>query len=195
MSNLLERRETYDTITLLCAFQAYLIFTMVLFFRLERLAKPFLREAVMNLQQLACASAKRGLVCEAEQQRHCPRWESWIVAEANRRTLYTMYLFDGILSSHDSLPTFIGTELNGLPAPASQALWLAHARLDWEASYHSHLAEWTEGGFRIDELWRVPEDFSETDVVKRQSRVDHWLEGVDEFGTMLYAVTSCTHGG
>ncbi|KAI3329199.1 hypothetical protein HD806DRAFT_481985 [Xylariaceae sp. AK1471] len=122
MSNLLEHRETYDTITLLCAFQAYLTFTMVLFFRLEQIANPFLREAVMNLQELACASGKRGLVCEAEQQWHRPRWESWIVAEANRRTLYTMYLFDGILSAHDGLPTLIGTELRGLPAPASQAL-------------------------------------------------------------------------
>ncbi|KAI1156785.1 hypothetical protein F4825DRAFT_219597 [Nemania diffusa] len=194
MSHLYEQRGTYDTITLLCAFQAYLIFTMVLFFRLEQIANPLLRQAVMNLQELACASAKSGLVCEAEQQWLRPRWESWIVAEANRRTLYTMYLFDGILSAHDGIPVFVGTELHGLPAPASQTLWRAQTRLDWEASYNSHLAEWSEGGLRINELWQPPEDFSNADVIKRQGRVDHWLEGVDEYGTMLYAVTSSIHG-
>ncbi|KAJ2986446.1 hypothetical protein NUW58_g5023 [Xylaria curta] len=194
MSKLHEQHETYDTFTLLCAFQAYLIFTMVLFFRLGQIANPFLRQAVMNLQELACASAKRGLVCDAEQQWLRPRWESWIVAEASRRTLYTMYLFDGILSAHDGLPTFVGTELKGLLAPASQALWRAQTRLTWEASYNSHLADWSEGGFRIDELWPIPEDFDDADVLKRQNRVDLWLEGVDEFGTMLYAVTSSTHG-
>ncbi|TGJ80031.1 hypothetical protein E0Z10_g8723 [Xylaria hypoxylon] len=194
MRNIYEQRETYDTITLLGAFQAYLILTMVLFFRLEQIANPFLRQAVMNLQELACASATKGLVCEAEQQRLRPRWESWIVAEASRRTLYTMYLFDGVLSAHDGLPTFVGTELTGLPAPGSRTLWRAQTRLEWEASYNSYLADWSEGGLRTDELWPVPEDFKEADVTKRRNRVDHWLEGVDEFGTMLYAVTSCTHG-
>lgn len=194
MNHLHEHRETYDTCTLLCAFQAYLIFTMVLFFRLEQITNPILRQAVMNLQEIACASAKRGLVCEAEQQWLRPRWESWIVAEANRRTLYTMYLFDGVLSAHDGLPTFVGTELKGLPAPASHTLWRAGTRLEWEVAYNSHLADWSEGGLRIDELWRVPEDFDDTDVAKRRNRVDHWLEGVDEFGTMLYAVTNTTHG-
>ncbi|KAI0410309.1 hypothetical protein F5X98DRAFT_359842 [Xylaria grammica] len=194
MHNIYEQRESYDTITLLGAFQAYLIFTMVLFFRLGQIANPILRQAVMNLQELACASAKKGLVCEAELQWLRPRWESWIVAEASRRTLYTMYLFDGVLSAHDGLPTFVGTELTGLPAPASQTLWRVRTRPEWESAYNSHLADWTEGGLRTDELWPVPEDFKEADVIKRRNRVDRWLEGVDEFGTMLYAVTSCTHG-
>lgn len=195
MRSLQEQCDTRDTITLLCVFQAYLILTMVLFFHLKQIAGPFLRQAVMNLQELACASARSGLVCKAEQQLRCPKWESWIVAEANRRTLFTMYLFDGVLSAHDGLPTFIGSELQGLLAPSNGALWRAQTRLDWETSYRSYLGEWPGGGLRIDELWRVPEDFNEADVISRQDRVDHWLQGVDEFGTMLYAVTSCTHGG
>ncbi|KAI1176765.1 hypothetical protein F4777DRAFT_240936 [Nemania sp. FL0916] len=194
MGNLYDQRGTYDAIALLCAFQAYLILTMVLFFRLEQIASPFLRQAMMNLQELACASAKSGLVCEAEQQGLRPRWESWIVAEANRRTLYTMYFLDGILSAHDGLPVFVGLELRGLTAPAGHALWRAQTRSDWEALYNTHLAEWSEGGLRIDELWAPPDDFDHADVIKRQDRVDHWLEGVDEFGTLLYAVTSSTHG-
>ncbi|KAK5630124.1 hypothetical protein RRF57_005839 [Xylaria bambusicola] len=194
MQNLFEHRETFDAITLLCAFQAYLIFTMVLFFCLGRISSPFLREAVMNLQEFACAAARRGLVCEAEQKWLRPKWESWIVAEANRRTLYTMYLFDGVLSAYDGLPTFIGTELSGLPAPASQTLWRASLREQWIAAYNTFLADWSEGGLRIDELWPVPGHFEQSDVVRRRNRVDRWLEGVDEYGTMLYAVSSCTHG-
>ncbi|KAF2970908.1 hypothetical protein GQX73_g2704 [Xylaria multiplex] len=157
MRSIYEQREVYDTITLLGALQAYLILTMVLFFRLEQIASPFLRQAMMNLQELACANAKKGLRINS-----------------------------------DGLPTFVGTELTGLPAPANRALWRAQTRCEWEDSYNSHLADWSDA-FRIDELWSTPEDFEEGDVIKRQSRVDHWLEGVDEFGTMLYAVTSCTH--
>ncbi|KAI0508361.1 hypothetical protein F5B22DRAFT_402196 [Xylaria bambusicola] len=194
MQNLFEHRETFDATTLLCAFQAYLIFTMVLFFRLGQISSPFLREAVMNLQEFACAAARRGLVCDAEQQYLRPKWESWIVAEANRRTLYTMYLFDGVLSAYDGLPTFVGTELSGLPAPANQTLWRAGVREQWNAAYNTFLADWSEGGLRIDELWPVPDHFGESDVTRRRNRVDRWLEGLDEYGTMLYAVTSCTHG-
>ncbi len=44
------------------------------------------------------------------------------MAEAKRRTLYTMYLFDNILSAQDGLPTFLSTELRGLAAPAEKSL-------------------------------------------------------------------------
>lgn len=152
MREIFEQREYLDAITLLCVLQAYLMFTMVLFFHLGQITNPFLRQAVMNLQELACASAKKGLVCEAEQQCLRPKWESWIVAEANRRTLYTMYLFDGVLSAHDGLPTFIGTELAGLPAPANLTLWRAQTKADWNTAYNLFLADWSDGGLRIDEL-------------------------------------------
>ncbi|KAI1333040.1 major facilitator superfamily domain-containing protein [Xylariaceae sp. FL0255] len=195
MRNLHEQYSRYDTLTTLCAFQAYLIYAMALFFKLHSVSKSSLREAVMNLQEIACASAKKGLVCEAEQESQRPTWESWITAEANRRTLYTMYLFDNVLSSHDGLPTFLGTELAGLPAPSGQTLWRAQTRRNWETSYNSHLAEWTSGPLRIDELWPIPEHFQEADIIQRQERVDHWLESMDEFGIMIYTVTSCTHSG
>ncbi|KAI1258826.1 MFS general substrate transporter [Xylariaceae sp. FL1019] len=192
MRNIHGQHNAYDAPTLLSAFQAYLILAMALFFRLRSASGTFLREAVMSLQDLACSSAKMGLLCEAEQNSHRPRWESWIIAESNRRTLYTMYLFDNLLSANDGLPTFLGTELKGLPAPSNHALWRAPTRNIWEVAYNTHLAEWAEG-LRIDELWPIPDDFDETQINNRRDRVDHWLEGVDEFGTMIYAVTSCTH--
>ncbi|KAH0492113.1 hypothetical protein TgHK011_007080 [Trichoderma gracile] len=195
MSNIYERRDTYDHLSMLSAFQAFLMYTMALFFKLSQGNNPFLRQAMMNLQELACVAARQGLMCLSEQQRTRPRWESWVLAEAKRRTLYTMYLFDSVLSSEDGLPTFLGTELTGLPAVSSKTLWLAQTRRDWEAAYNVHLAAWGEGNLRINELWPIPEGLDDAQVAKRRHRVDSWLEDLDEFGTMLYAVTSCTHGG
>jgi hypothetical protein len=195
MSSLYEQHGTYDDMAHLAAFQAYLIYSMVLFFRLSQGSNSFLRQAMMRLQDLACSSSRRGLMCIAEQQRARPRWEAWIFAEAKRRTLFAMYLFDSVLSTQDGLPTFLGTELQGLPAPANQLLWRAYTRHEWELAYNIHLADWVEGGFHIDELWPIPENLDELGLLERRGRVDQWLEGVDEFGTMIYAVASCTHGG
>ncbi|KAL9115800.1 MAG: hypothetical protein Q9227_000168 [Pyrenula ochraceoflavens] len=198
MTTLYSHHKIYTNSSLLAAFQAYLIYSLVLFFHLNHpTTASFLRQAIMNLQDLACSASQRGLMCTAEQQQHTrPSWAAWVHAEAKRRTLYTMYLFDSILSAHDNLPTFIGRELTGLPAPASQFLWRADTQQEWETAYDHHLADWApQSGLRIDELWPIPADTTESDLAERRSRVDRWLEGVDEFGTMMYAVTSCTHGG
>lgn len=194
MESIAALRENYDDMSLLAAFQAYLIYTMVLFFRLSQGPSSFFRGAMMNLQELACSASRRGLVCAADEHHARPRWEEWIVAETKRRTLYVMYLFDSVLSAQENLPTFLGVELRGLPAPASKTLWEAHNRNDWEKEFNNFLAEWTERGLTIDELWPIPADYGEPAIARRQSRVDHWLESLDEYGTMMFAVTGCTHG-
>lgn len=197
MSRLYAQRETYDDWSLLATFQAYLIYSMVLFFRLGDTSSSFLRQAMMNLQDLACCSSRQGVMCIAEKHHSRPRWEAWVVVEAKRRTLFTMYLFDNVLSALDGLQTFLGTELEGLPAPSNKSLWRAQTRHEWETEYNVHLVDWKEGGFRIDETWPIPTDVlgDEAELLERRNRVDKWLESVDEFGTMIYAVTSCTHGG
>lgn len=195
MESITEIRENYDDMSLLAAFQAYLIYTMVLFFRLSQGPGPFFRQAMINLQELACSCSRRGLVCAADQRHTRPRWEEWIVAEAKRRTLFVMYLLDSVLSAQESLPTFLGTELRGLPAPSNKPIWQAQSRADWEKEYNIFLAEWTEESLSIDELWPMPARFDEESIARRRDRVDRWLENLDEFGTMLFAVTGCTHGG
>lgn len=195
MVTLYEQHASYDNLTLLSAFQAYLIYSLVLFFSLGAGATSFLREAMMNLQELACSSSRQGLVCEAEQRRARPTWEAWIVAEAKRRTLFAMYLFDSVLLTQDGLPTFLGTELHGLLVPTGKALWSAENRNDWEMAYNVHLADWGGSALTIDELWPMEASVDEHEVFQRRKRVDRWLECVDEFGMMIYAVTSCTHGG
>ncbi|KID84914.1 Zn(2)-C6 fungal-type DNA-binding domain protein [Metarhizium guizhouense ARSEF 977] len=194
MASIYANRSGYDHMAMLAAFQAFLLYAMSLFFTLAQGPDAGMREAMMHLQDLAAMSCRHGLVCPEEQQRARPKWEAWAVAEAKRRTLFTMYLFDSVLSSLDGLPTFLGTELAGLPAPASRVLWQAEERGAWESSYSLDLAGWSTGRLRIDELWPVSSDMGQAAVLERCNRVDRWLEDVDEYGTMLYAVTSCTHG-
>ncbi|KAK1633240.1 hypothetical protein BDP81DRAFT_326869 [Colletotrichum phormii] len=194
MARLFQQYATHDDMTLLAAFQAHLIYAMVIFFKFGRSYYPFLREAMMNTQELACATAKKGLTCVSREDETRPRWECWIAAEVKRRTLFTMCLFDSALLTHDGLPTHLATELRGLLAPASKALWEARTRHDWMGGYDFQQAEWPESWLTIDELWPMPEDFSEDEVTHRRMRVNAWLEDLDEFGVMIYAVTSCTHG-
>lgn len=194
LENIAAIRKNYDDMSLLAAFQACLIYTMVLFFRLNQGPTPFFRGAMMDLQELGCASSRRGLVCAADERHARPRWEEWIVTETKRRTLYVMYLFDSVLSIQENLPTFLGTELRGLPAPSSKTLWQTANRDDWEKEYNVFLAEWTERSLAIDELWPIPAGFDEAAIARRRMRVDRWLEDLDEYGMMMFAVTGCTHG-
>lgn len=148
------------------------------------------RSIMINLLDFACDIAASGLVCPAEISKTRPDWESWIVADAKRRTLYTLYLFDNIFCAENGLPTYLGLELEGLPAPARKSLWEASHRNQWEDTYTKHLTEWPSGFLRIDELWPDP---SHGDHEKTR-RMDQWLRSVDEFGMMIFAVTHITHG-
>ena len=195
MEAIMQWHTEYDDVSLLAAFQAYLIYCLIMFFKLNQAPDNQLRPAMINLQTIAHLSCKKGLMCVADQHHARPRWEEWIVAETKRRSLYVVYLFDSVLSTQEDVPTFLGTELTGLPSTASKSLWEAESRGIWEKEYNVHLAEWTERGLTIDELWPIPEDMDEMSVEERRRRVDHWLEDIDEFGTMMYAVTACTHGG
>ncbi|CAK7197739.1 hypothetical protein SEUCBS139899_000387 [Sporothrix eucalyptigena] len=195
-----------DHFASLAAFQAYLLYALVLFFQLERQADPFLRQAIMALQEIACTSARHGLVCTAEQSSTNvrPRWAAWVLAEAKRRTLYVVYLFDSVLSAHDGLASYVGSELRGLPAPSCKELWRASSLSEWTKAYQLYLDDWSEvgsaaeaggAGLTIDELWAFPFPEDTAGLARRRQRVDRWLESVDEYGTMMYAVTSSTHGG
>jgi hypothetical protein len=194
MAKVYEERLNYDEIGLLAAFQSYLIYAMVLFFRIDVDVTGLFRQAKVHLQELASMTAGGGIMCTEEQQRQRPRWESWIVAEAKRRTLYTMYLFDNVLSQHEGDPIFLGTELKGLPAPASKTLWEAKGRRDWDLKYNLHLLQWPDRDFAINELWEMPPKAPTATLVDRAQRVDRWLEDLDEYGVMMYAVTSSIHG-
>ena len=101
-----------------------------------------------------------------------------------------MYLFDNVFNALANVPTYIAEELANLPVPASKALWEATERENWEREYDRHLTAWEGGELRISELWFAPEK----DSPERRDRVDRWVESVDEFGMMLFAVCAHIHG-
>ncbi|EPQ58763.1 hypothetical protein GLOTRDRAFT_36217, partial [Gloeophyllum trabeum ATCC 11539] len=182
---------TYEQMELLAAFQAYLIYSIMLFFSSSEDGKSVTDRTVMiNLQELACRVAQTGLVCAAELS-HCrPRWESWIVASAKRRTLYIMYFLDNVYCTLNHIPCHIAEELGSLLAPASKALWEARTKEKWEREYDIHLAAWNGGGLRIGELWASRERGTAT----QQERIQRWLESVDEYGMMYFSVSAMIHG-
>ncbi|KAH7179248.1 uncharacterized protein B0J16DRAFT_416943 [Fusarium flagelliforme] len=193
MTRLHEGHTAYSDMELFGAFQAYLIYTMVLFFKFTPPSMDFFRQAMINLQEIACATSRQGLACMSEKSIFSsPKWEAWHVVEAKRRTLYTMYFMDNMLSVLDGFPTYIGHELKGLYAPSSNELWTA-SRTEWDQEYRSYRSDWGQTPFRLDELWPASSDAAEHLEKDRQRRTEKWLKDVDGFGMMLYAVTSCTY--
>jgi hypothetical protein len=193
MSRLYDAHATYDARTLLAALQAYLLYIIMLTFQLEQRESPVLRQAVMNLQEMTSISASHGTSAGAERRQTQTSWHDWVHVESKRRTIFTMYLLDNYLCIVDKVPVFLGTELRGLLAPSSAALWQASDGHAWQMKWNGHLSEWPTAFLTIDELWAPAPDVSVAQLQERNARVDKWLEGVDEYGTMLCAITTVTH--
>jgi len=201
-SELLEREmarifadyASYDNKTMLSAFQAYLIYTMALYFMCGQSQSQALRQNLMNLQQLAGTSVSQGITTAAEMNENRPEWRSWILAESKRRTLYVMYLFDNLLCANDSYPVLVAVELTGLLAPASRSLWEAKSVGTWTKAYHQHMASFNGGGLSIHELWSLPSGCTQVQISSRRERVDSWVQDLDTFGTTLFAITTASHG-
>lgn len=146
---------------------------------------------MINIQTLGRHASLKGLVCPAELSQSRPDWESWIVASAKRRTLYAMYMFDNVFNCFQNAPCFVGDELASLPAPSSKSLWRATDRKSWEREYNRQLARWEGEFLRLGELWPHVDPAGKE---SRQTRIDQWVESVDEFGMTLYAITAHTYG-
>ncbi|KAJ5499500.1 hypothetical protein N7453_008551 [Penicillium expansum] len=184
-------RSDFDS---LCSFQAYLIYSMTIYFfpRTDtvEVPNPFDTQAQIQMQEIAFRSAKTGLKCRAEESQTRPSWESWIVASAKRRTLFTMYLFTNVYNTQVGLPNFIAEELRGTMAPESKILWEATDRTFWEREYNRHLSRWEDGMLEISELWKS----AETGTDARREKIERWLQSADEFGMMLFSVCAHIHG-
>ncbi|KAJ7468697.1 hypothetical protein FB451DRAFT_1257030 [Mycena latifolia] len=192
MGKLFEEHRTYDHATLLCAAQAYLLYSIHLFFSIDAESVAIVDTTTMiNLQELASAVSVTGLCASEEFNRTRPAWEAWIMMEAKRRTLYAMYMFDNVFNFSQHTASYIATELGHLPNPSSRSLWAAATKDEWEIEYGRYLAEWTTNIPRLEDLWAHQ---TEQIAKERRARIDRWVESVDEFGMFLFAVTSLTHG-
>lgn len=190
MSSIRDNCTAYDSETLLGAFQAYLLYSMALYFRC---GQSGLRDNVTTLQQLASMAISQGITT-ATQPWNSPDWNLWVLSEAKRRTTFTMYLFDNLLCATDDLPMFVATELSGLSAPAPSSLWDAPSLDVWQRSHNAYLKACDGVVLQINELWSLPPGSSADHKCRRQERISAWLQRVDEYGMMLFAVTTSTHG-
>ncbi|KAF7176279.1 hypothetical protein CNMCM7691_002204 [Aspergillus felis] len=180
-------QHDYD---LLCSFQAYLVYTILMYFSPLGNVSAVTDNIMMTLMELAFRTAQNGLSCTAEITRTRPNWESWIVVSAKRRAIYTTYLLSSVYNSDRGLPNFVADEMKGVYAPESRVLWEAADRGVWEKEYDRHLLEWEDGMLEISELWRS----AETGSAERRERLGKWVRGVDEFGMMLFAICVHVHG-
>ncbi|KAJ9621528.1 hypothetical protein H2203_007015 [Taxawa tesnikishii (nom. ined.)] len=163
MDRLFNQKHSYGQYDLLVAFQAYILYVVLL---LTPSQMPAISQVTMlNLQDFAFDIARTGLVCAGSLA--LPH-KTWALAEAKRRTLFVMYMLDDIVNAF------------------SCALWEAPGA-SWWRIYNTHVSEWDRSAFRLEELWRRPRD------ADAQMRLDRWLAQADELGMMIFAVTSFTH--
>ena len=172
----------------LAAFQAFLLYTIMLFYGPADTRDTGLIDHTMisNLQEMASHVSMTGLVCSAELASTRPSWESWIVAQAKRRTILTMSQFDNVFNAANGNLMFIAEELGDLPLPASRDLWYATTREAWEKEYDRHLREWDEeigGQVFLSELWRPVDTMSDERAVERQRRIEKWVQGTHDLPT------------
>ncbi|PYH99764.1 hypothetical protein BO71DRAFT_468027 [Aspergillus ellipticus CBS 707.79] len=184
-----ETPSLYD-FDLLATFQAYLIYSMMLYFSPLPGAPTITDKVMITLMEMAFRTARNGLFCAAEISHTRPTWESWIVVAAKRRTIFTMYLFCSVYNADRLLPNFIADEVKGVFAPEAKALWEATDRETWEREYDRHLLSWEDGMLEISELWRS----AETGTPQRRERIGRWLRTVDKFGMTMFGVTTHVHG-
>lgn len=147
-------------------------------------------KTITTLMEMAFRTARNGLVCTAEIDHTRPTWESWIVAAAKRRAIFTMYLFSSVYNADWSLPNFVASEMEGVYAPGNKVLWNASDREIWGKEYKRHLLDWEDGKLEISELWRS----EETGSAERRRRIERWLQTVDEFGMMVFGACAHIHG-
>ncbi|KAL6241504.1 hypothetical protein RBB50_011527 [Rhinocladiella similis] len=189
MRKLIEQVAECNHMNLLATVQSYLLYAIMLYFTPRSGSNYIEQDTMIKLQAMAADLASKGTLCWAEAHGTRPEWEAWIVASARRRTLFAAYLFDNLVNFNLGSPSYIATELAGLPAPGSKRLWDATTRQSWNAAYNQQLSQWSDGELLISDLWPHNEPLS--DSLKR--KIDQWLSSVDEFGMMLYSVTSHTY--
>ncbi|KAF2192672.1 hypothetical protein K469DRAFT_654446 [Zopfia rhizophila CBS 207.26] len=198
MDTLLKEYRTYPSFELLAAYQAFLVYILMAYFSHRTNTSPsqtplVTHNSLIQLQEIASYTSGTGVICRDELQHMRPKWESWIVAAAKRRTIYATYLFNNIFNAHHSSSIYLAEELAGLPVPTSKRLWEVKTRDEWEKEYDRHLKGWPDGELQIQELW-AQEDLQVDVKEERKRRVERWVGEVDEFGMMVFATCAHIHG-
>lgn len=181
------RQESHDSesdMARLAALQAYLLYCLMLLPKETAAPATISQQTKINLQDLTSRAAATGVMTPDEETARPTSWAAWILAEAKRRTLYAVYMFDDIVNTLNGLPCVLGDELGVLPMTSSKQLWNAGEKAQWEREYVLQLGKGR--GLRLEELWMHPAG-EET-----RARRERWLSSVDEYGMMIYSIASIT---
>lgn len=185
LANIDLQYRTYGPETLLAAFQALLIYSIILLFPVPQ--KPaswtFDLPTLVSLQDISSYISESSLILPAETIRIRPSWEEWVLVGCKRRTIMALYCFEWIYAMLYGLPTFPCTDLGFIPSPAGKVLWNARTKEEWEAAYDRWLGRWA--GVDVHTL----EDLAKIQPGPEiDARTEMWLEEADEFGVMYMAL-------
>lgn len=195
-------------LSFLSALQAYLILSIYGYFQSQTQSSPavFLPDQISVLHDMASKVSVAGIVCPEEvgdgliTSSVVPKWETWIIAEAKRRTILCVYLFEDLYNFENGAATCLAAELALPLAPASKRLWNASDRASFEKQYpHHRTALDGKIGLMGSELWprevgQQDDDdaHSEEGRRKRKERIVEWTNHVDEFGRFFLDVCTST---
>lgn len=192
----------------LSALQAYLLLSIHTYFASKKRAAfgVFTPNQISALHDLVSKVSAMGILCPEEvgnatSTGSCiPQWEGWIIAEAKRRTIFCVYMFEDVYNFDNNAATYLAEELAILLTPTSKWLWQASDKVAFETEYSNYVKAWNgESGLQISEFWprELAEDGDDvTEAARRQrteDRISRWAENVDEFGMFILAVCTVTH--
>lgn len=195
-----------DHLAALSALQAYLLLSIHAYSNCKArrpVLQMFTPVLITSLHELAAKVSDAGIVCPEEVAGHSPAgvpaWESWIMAEAKRRTVYCVYMFEDLYNHEHDAASYLGEELGLLPAPASKWMWQATSRDSFALEFLDWTKAWGGGrGLVIAEFWPREVGSTADDVAteewrrNREERIVRYSEAVDEFGMFLLAICTAT---
>ncbi|KUI62605.1 Oleate-activated transcription factor 1 [Cytospora mali] len=194
-----------DHLHALSALQAYLLLSIHAYSSCKTRTRLeiFSPGLITSLHDLAARVSTAGIVCPEEvvgqSPAAVPAWESWIIAEAKRRTVYCVYLFEDLYNHEHDADSYLGEELGLLLAPASKWVWQAKSKESFAVEFSDWTKTWGGGrGLVISEFWpKAAEDMvgdlaAEEWQGKREERIMRYSETVDEFGMFLLAICTAT---
>lgn len=170
----------YDDLELLCAAQAYIIYSIVLLF-VDSAERDHTKdqEVILKLQDITLDLASTGLFLKAEKDFTMPTWQEWILMAAKRRTVLVSHLICWAWSVSNGYPDFLCREIGFMPTVEAKTLWQARDEGGFHQSYATWLANWTDGPHTMQELMLI------SPGVELPERTERWLQDVDELGMML----------
>lgn len=212
LANVVQEPSSAQTLNhqllILSALQAYLILCIHGYFQSQRHARPaiFSPDQMTVLHDMASKVSAAGIVCPEEVgdglaiSSVAPPWETWIIAEAKRRTILCVYLFEDLYNFGNGAATYLAAELAPPLAPASRRLWNATNRASFEKEYSLRRTV-LDGkvSLMVSELWlqkvgQQDDDdaHSEESSRKTKERVFEWKKNLDDFGRFVLDVCTST---